>query len=79
MIPTVTIVGLQFGYLLAGTVLTETVFARPGLGRMLVDAINLRDVGLAQGGIMLLATGFVLVNLVVDVSYVYLDPRIRYD
>jgi ABC-type dipeptide/oligopeptide/nickel transport system permease component len=46
---------------------------------MLVDAINLRDVGLAQGGIMLLAAGFVLVNLVVDVSYVYLDPRIRYD
>ena len=79
LIPTVTAISLQFGYLLAGTVLTETVFARPGLGRMLVDAINLRDVGLAQGGIMLLATSFVLINLVVDVLYVYLDPRIRYD
>ena len=79
LIPTVTAISLQFGYLLAGTVLTETVFARPGLGRMLVDAINLRDVSLAQGGIMLLATSFVLINLVVDVLYVYLDPRIRYD
>src|SRR5436190_703598 len=79
LIPTVTAIGLQFGYLLAGTVLTETVFARPGLGRMLVDAINLRDVGLAQGGIMMLAASFVLVNLAVDVLYVYLDPRIRYD
>ena len=53
--------------------------SRPGLGRLLVDAINLRDVSLAQGGIMLLATTFVLVNLAVDVLYVYLDPRIRYD
>jgi ABC-type dipeptide/oligopeptide/nickel transport system permease component len=79
LIPTVTAIGLQLGYLLAGTVLTETVFARPGLGRLLVDAINLRDVSLAQGGIMLLATTFVLVNLAVDVLYVYLDPRIRYD
>ena len=78
LIPTVTAIGLQFGYLLAGTVLTETVFARPGLGRMLVDAINLRDVGLAQGGIMVLATSFVLINLLVDVAYVYLDPRIKY-
>jgi ABC-type dipeptide/oligopeptide/nickel transport system permease component len=78
LIPTVTAIGLQFGYLLAGTVLTETVFARPGLGRMLVDAINLRDVGLAQGGIMMLATSFVLINLLVDVAYVYLDPRIKY-
>ena len=78
LIPTVTAISLQFGYLLAGTVLTETVFARPGLGRMLVDAINFRDVGLAQGGIMLLATSFVLINLAVDIAYVYLDPRIRY-
>jgi peptide/nickel transport system permease protein len=79
LIPTVTAISLQFGYLLAGTVLTETVFARPGLGRMLVDAINLRDAGLAQGGIMLLACIFVLMNLAVDVLYAYLDPRIRYD
>jgi len=79
LIPTVTAISLQFGYLLAGTVLTETVFARPGLGRMLVDAINLRDAGLAQGGIMLLAFTFVLINLAVDILYAYLDPRIRYD
>jgi ABC-type dipeptide/oligopeptide/nickel transport system permease component len=79
LIPTVTAIGLQFGYLLAGTVLTETVFARPGLGRMLIDAISLRDVSVAIGGIMLLATSFVFVNLLVDVLYVYLDPRIRYD
>jgi ABC-type dipeptide/oligopeptide/nickel transport system permease component len=79
LIPTVTAISLQFGYLLAGTVLTETVFARPGLGRMLVDAINLRDAGLAQGGIMLLAFIFVVINLAVDILYAYLDPRIRYD
>ena len=79
LIPTVTAISLQFGYLLAGTVLTETVFARPGLGRMLVDAVNLRDAGLAQGGIMMLAATFVAINLAVDVLYAYLDPRIRYD
>jgi peptide/nickel transport system permease protein len=79
LIPTVTVVGLQVGYLLGGTVLTETVFARPGLGRLLVDSIARRDIAVVQTTIMLLSATFVLVNLVVDLLYVKLDPRIRYD
>ena len=78
MIPTVTAIGLQFGRLAGGTVVTETVFARSGLGRLLIDAISLRDVVVVQGTIMFLAAGLVLLNLVVDIVYVYLDPRIRY-
>jgi peptide/nickel transport system permease protein len=78
LIPTVTVVGLQVGYLLGGAVLTETVFARPGLGRLLVDSIASRDIAVVQATIMLLSVVFVLVNLVVDVLYVQLDPRIRY-
>jgi peptide/nickel transport system permease protein len=79
LIPTVTAVGLQVGYLLGGAVLVETVFARPGLGRLLIDSIQSRDLAVVQGTIMLLSVVFVLVNLAVDVLYVRLDPRIRYD
>lgn len=79
MIPTVTVTGLQLGHLLGGAVLTETVFARPGLGRLLIDSIRARDVAVVQDTIMLLSVTFVIVNLVVDMLYVYLDPRIRYD
>ena len=79
LIPTVTAVGLQVGYLLGGSVLTETVFARPGLGRLLVDSIQSRDLAVVQGTIMLLSVVFVVVNLIVDIVYVRLDPRIRYD
>jgi peptide/nickel transport system permease protein len=79
LIPTVTVVGLQVGYLLGGAVLTETVFARPGLGRLLVDSITRRDIAVVQTTIMLLSVTFVLVNLIVDLLYVKLDPRIRYD
>ncbi len=79
LIPTVTAIGLQVGYLLGGSVLTETVFARPGLGRLLVDAIQSRDLAIVQGTIMLLSAVFVIVNLAVDLIYVRLDPRIRYD
>ena len=78
LIPTVTVVGLQVGYLLGGAVLTETVFARPGLGRLLVDSIASRDIAVVQATIMLLSVVFVLVNLMVDLLYVQLDPRIRY-
>jgi peptide/nickel transport system permease protein len=77
-IPTVTVIGLQVGYLLGGAVLTETVFARPGLGRLLVDSIASRDIAVVQATIMLLSVVFVLVNLIVDLLYVQLDPRIRY-
>jgi peptide/nickel transport system permease protein len=78
MIPTVTVVGLQFGYLLGGSVLTETVFARAGLGTLLVDAIRARDFPIVQGTILFLATVFVVVNLLVDLTYGWLDPRIRH-
>jgi peptide/nickel transport system permease protein len=79
MIPVVTVVGLQFGYLMGtGAILTETVFGWPGIGRLIVQAINERDVPLIQGLILFVAFMFVLVNLLVDVLYVYLDPRIEY-
>ncbi len=78
LIPVVTVLGLQFGILLGGAVLTETVFAWPGVGRLLVDAILRRDYPVVQGTVMLLALLFVIINLVVDVIYAFLDPRIHY-
>ncbi len=78
MIPVVTMLGLQFGNMLAGTVVTETVFSRPGVGRLIVNAILAMDYPLVQGAVMFLAVIYVLVNLGVDILYAYLDPRIRY-
>ena len=78
LIPIVTIIGLQFGTLLGGAVLTETVFAWPGIGRLLVDSIGYRDYPTIQGTVLVITVGFVLVNILVDVLYAYLDPRIRY-
>ncbi|MCU0906144.1 MAG: ABC transporter permease [Rhodobacteraceae bacterium] len=78
MIPVVTILGLQFGGMLAGTVVTETVFSRPGVGRLIVNAILAKDYPLVQGAVLFLAVIYVMVNLLVDVLYAYLDPRIRY-
>jgi ABC-type dipeptide/oligopeptide/nickel transport system permease component len=78
MIPVVTMVGLQFGNMLAGTVVTETVFSRPGVGRMIVNAIIAKDYPLVQGSVLFLAVLYVLVNLTVDIAYAWLDPRIRY-
>lgn len=79
LLPVITVVGLQFGNLLGGAVLTETVFAWPGLGRMLVDAIHARDLPLIQGTVLFIAALFILVNLLVDLSYAWINPRIRYD
>lgn len=76
LIPVVTLVGLQIGFLLGGAVVTETMFAWPGVGRMAVGAITSSDFPLAQGAILMLAVGFILINLSVDVIYAYLDPRI---
>jgi len=76
-IPIVTIVGLQLGTLLGGQVVTETVFAWPGLGRMIVDSLLARYLLLVQGGILVLALTFVVINLLTDVAYGLLDPRIR--
>jgi peptide/nickel transport system permease protein len=77
LIPIVTIVGLETGYLLSGAILTETVFLLPGVGTQLVSAILARDYPVVQGFTVVIAVIFVLVNLVVDISYAYLDPRIR--
>jgi peptide/nickel transport system permease protein len=77
--PIITVLGLQVGFLLGGAILTETVFSWPGLGSMMVRAIQARDYPLVQGGVLLIATTFVLVNLVVDLLYAVFDPRIRYE
>ena len=77
LLPIVTIIGLQTGLLLSGAVLTETVFAFPGIGTWLVDAIDARNYPVLQGGILFIALVFVLVNLLVDLSYALLNPRIR--
>lgn len=78
LIPVVTVIGLQTGTLLGGAVLTEIVFAWPGIGRLLVEAILSRDYPVVQGVVLLVATVFIFVNLIVDILYSYLDPRIRY-
>lgn len=77
MIPVVTLIGLQIGFLLGGAVVTETVFSWPGVGRLAVGAILSSDFPMAQGTIIVLSMGFILINLVVDVMYVALDPRMR--
>jgi peptide/nickel transport system permease protein len=78
MIPAVTIIGLQFGSLLGGAVVTETVFAWPGVGRLLITAIGQRDFPVVQGAVLILAIIFSLVNLAVDILYAWLNPRIDY-
>ena len=77
-VPVVTIIGLQFGVMLGGQVVTETVFSWPGVGRMIVDALDTRDLQIVQGGILILAFTFTIINLVTDLIYAVLDPRIRY-
>ena len=77
LIPIVTIIGLQFGSVLTGTVITETIFAWPGIGRLLIQSIGFRDYPLVQGCILLIAVTYVAMNLLTDVAYGWLDPRIR--
>lgn len=77
MIPVITIIGLQFGYLLGGAVLTESVFEWPGLGKLVVEAVRTRDYPVVQGGILLISVTFCLVNMVVDLLYTWLDPRVK--
>ncbi len=77
LIPVVTVAGLQFGFLLGGTVVTETVFARQGLGRVAVEAIIYKDLPVVQGIVLFVAVIYMLVNLIVDICYAFLDPRIR--
>src|SRR5207253_987229 len=77
LIPVVTVLGLQLGTLIGGAVITEYVFALPGVGRLVVDAVFARDYPLVQGVVLLIAVGFLLSNLIVDVLYGWIDPRIR--
>jgi peptide/nickel transport system permease protein len=77
-IPIVTVLGVQFGVLLGGTVVIEVIFGLPGVGRLVIDAISARDYPMLQGTVLFIATLFALVNLLVDLTYAYLDPRIRY-
>ncbi|MBW1713737.1 MAG: ABC transporter permease [Deltaproteobacteria bacterium] len=79
LIPIVTIIAIQFGYLLGGAVVTETVFVYPGLGRLLVDAISRRDYPVVQACILLIALLFIVINIIVDIVYTYVDPKIRYE
>lgn len=79
LIPIITVVGLQFGSLLGGAVLTETVFAWPGMGRLIVDSILARDYPMIQGAILIFGLLYILVNLIVDLIYAWVDPRIHYD
>jgi peptide/nickel transport system permease protein/oligopeptide transport system permease protein len=78
LIPIVTLAGLQAGAVLTGAVITETIFAWPGIGRLLVQSIGFRDYPMVQGCILLIAVTYVGVNIVVDFIYAVLDPRIRY-
>jgi peptide/nickel transport system permease protein len=78
LVPIMTVIGLQFGSLLSGAVVTETVFAWPGVGRLLVDSIFFRDYPVVQGLVLMFGTTFVLINLLVDLLYAYVDPRIHY-
>lgn len=79
LIPVVTMIGLQFGHLLGGAVVTETIFAWPGVGRLVVDAVRARDFPVVQSAMLVIVALFVLVNLVVDLLYGLIDPRIRYE
>jgi ABC-type dipeptide/oligopeptide/nickel transport system permease component len=79
LIPIVTVLGLQVGSVLTGAVITETIFAWPGVGRLLVQSINFRDYPLVQGCILLIAVTYVAMNLITDLLYGVVDPRIRYE
>jgi len=79
LIPTVTVLGLQVGFLIGGAIIVETVFSVPGVGSFGISAISLRDYPQVQAFVLLFALGFVLINLIVDVLYAFLDPRIKYD
>ncbi len=78
LVPIVTVIGLQLAFLLGGVVVVEVIFAWPGLGRLALDAVQGRDYPVLQGAVLLFSLTFLVVNLVVDLLYAYLDPRIRY-
>jgi len=77
LIPVVTVMGNMFGLLLSGAIIVETVFARPGLGRLIIEAISFRDYPVIQGFVLFTGTVFVLVSLIIDLSYTWIDPQVR--
>ena len=77
LIPVATVIGLQFGGLLGGATLTETIFAWPGVGRLLVDSIKSKDTPMVLGGVIMLTITFSVINLLVDILYAFIDPRIK--
>ena len=79
LIPIVTVFGLQLGWLLGGSVVVESVFSWPGLGRQMIDSINVRDIAMVQAGLFFFALSFILINYAIDVIYILIDPRIRFD
>ncbi|MEM3652464.1 MAG: ABC transporter permease, partial [Nitrososphaerales archaeon] len=79
LIPIVTVIGLQFGSLLAGAFFVEVVFAYPGIGRLAVQAILQKNYTVVQGAILVVSISFVLINLLVDIIYAYIDPRVQYE
>jgi peptide/nickel transport system permease protein/oligopeptide transport system permease protein len=79
LIPVITLIGLQFGAVLTGAVITETIFAWPGIGRLLIQSIGFRDYPLVQGCILLIAVTYVGMNLATDLLYGFVDPRIRFE
>ncbi len=79
VIPSITVIGLGVGKLLGGAVFVEIIFSRPGLGKLIVDAVYARDFPVVQGGILVATILFVLANLIADISYAFVDPRIQYD
>jgi peptide/nickel transport system permease protein len=78
LIPVITVIGLQLGWLLGGSVVVESVFSWPGLGRLMIESINVRDITVVQAGLLWFALSFMLINLAVDIAYTFLDPRISY-
>jgi ABC-type dipeptide/oligopeptide/nickel transport system permease component len=79
ILPIVIVVGLRFGYMLGGAVIVETVFAWPGMGQLFISAVNVRDIPMVQGVLLIFALSFLLVNILIDVAYAVVDPRIRYE
>ena len=77
LIPVITIIGIQFGQLMGGAVMTEIIFSIPGIGRLMIDSIKLRDVPVVLGCVLFVAVTFAIVNLIVDILYTYVDPRIK--
>ena len=77
LVPIITVLGMQFGHGLGGAIISEQVFAIPGLGKLMVEAINARDYPMVQGGVLLIAICFTVVNLLVDILYAFIDPRIK--